>query len=386
MKRRIIYLKWGITGEYDVGLAFEKLPFEVFVYAAKPESVDYDTRYLKAVGEQIVKVQCDMVFSLNYIPIVSRVCQLAGVPYVTWTLDSPEIMLYSKTLSNDCNRTFLFDREMCQRFAPYAAPGQVYYQELGTNVERWDSVTVTREDRERYGADVSFVGSLYSEKCPYNQICFSDEYVKGMAEGLVQSQLLVYGYNFLAEAMPQEMVQRFRQEAAYSDLGEDYHQVDRELLADQFLGLKCTEQERINMLTALAEKFSVDIYTQSDTSCIPGIHNRGIVDYEVGMAKVLKCSKINLNFTSKPIKTGLPLRIFDILGCGGFLITNYQEQLQEHFEIGKELVVYESREDLLEKVEYYLHHDAQRCEIARRGYERVKRDYRLEQQLEKIFS
>ena len=44
--------------------------------------------------------------------------------------------------------------------------------------------------------------------------------------------------------------------------------------------------------------------------------------------------KIYLNMTIKPIQTGLPLRIFDIMGCGGFLMTNYQAELPEYFEIG----------------------------------------------------
>lgn len=386
MKHKILYLKWGITGEYDVELAFQELPYEVSIYAARPESVDYDTNYLKAVGEQIVKQQCDAVFSLNYIPVVSRVCQLAGVSYVTWTVDSPEIMLYSKTLRNSCNHTYLFDQAMCERFAPYASPGQIYYQPLGSNVKRWDSVRIEESDWEQYGADISFVGSLYSEKCPYNCISFSNEYARGMAEGLINAQLPVYGYNFLAESMPEDVVGLLRKEAGYQNLGEDYYQVDRELLADHYLGLKCTEQERIRMLTALAQQFSVDVYTQSDTKNIKGIHNRGIVDYEIGMAKVMKCSKINLNFTSKPIQTGLPLRMLDIMGCGGFLLTNYQAEIPLYFEIGKDLVIYESQQDLIEKAAYYLSHEEERREIAENGYEKVKREYSLQNQMAKVFA
>ena len=42
-------------------------------------------------------------------------------------------------------------------------------------------------------------------------------------------------------------------------------------------------------------------------------------------------SKINLNPTAKGIRSGIPLRIFDILSCSGFLLTNYQSELSDHF-------------------------------------------------------
>ena len=34
-------------------------------------------------------------------------------------------------------------------------------------------------------------------------------------------------------------------------------------------------------------------------------------------------SKVNLNITLRNIKTGIPLRALDIMGAGGFLLTNY---------------------------------------------------------------
>ena len=75
--------------------------------------------------------------------------------------------------------------------------------------------------------------------------------------------------------------------------------------------------------------------------------------------------------TIKPIQTGLPLRIFDILGCGGFLMTNYQSELCDYFEIGVDLEAYTCMEELVEKCAYYLSHDRQRAQIAQKGYEKV---------------
>lgn len=78
-------------------------------------------------------------------------------------------------------------------------------------------------------------------------------------------------------------------------------------------------------------------------------------------------------------------RNFEVPGCGGFLLTNYADNLKDYYEIGKEIVVYEGTRDLIEKIRYYLEHDAEREEIARAGYERTLRDHTFERRFNDIF-
>lgn len=96
------------------------------------------------------------------------------------------------------------------------------------------------------------------------------------------------------------------------------------------------------------------------------------------MPKIFHLSKINLNFTSKPIRSGLPLRIWDIMGAGGFVLTNFQIEIPEYFEIGKEIETFSSQEELLDKITYYLEHEEERKQIASNGYERAKSEYSLD--------
>ena len=90
------------------------------------------------------------------------------------------------------------------------------------------------------------------------------------------------------------------------------------------------------------------------------------------MPKVFHCSRINLNITMKSIQTGLSQRIWDVLGCRGFLLTNYQSEIPEYFEIGTDLECYENTTELLEKVQFYLTHDDIRQAIAENGYRKVQ--------------
>ena len=123
------------------------------------------------------------------------------------------------------------------------------------------------------------------------------------------------------------------------------------------------------------------LYTRSDTSTLNGVDCRDGVNTLTEMPKVFHASRINLNITMRPIETGLSLRIWDVLGCGGFLLTNYQAEIPEYFEIGRDLETYESMEELEQKIQYYLTHEEERIEIAINGYEKVAAYHTWEQRI-----
>jgi spore maturation protein CgeB len=79
------------------------------------------------------------------------------------------------------------------------------------------------------------------------------------------------------------------------------------------------------------------------------------------------------------------LRDFEAPMCGAFYITEYQEDLAEFYEIGKEIVCYKSKEELLDKIKYYLRHDSEREQIAQAGYKRAQRDHTWQRRFELFF-
>lgn len=380
----ILFCKWNIIGEEEVQRSFTRLGFSFTCFSQIPKSVDYDNDYLNTLGDLLTCKKYDYVFSLNYIPLISRVCNLLKIPYISWSLDCPEIMLYSKTITNKCNYIFVFDKAMQSHFSTYA-PGRFFYLPLGNDCEYWNKHLGPLLYPLTYNDDISFIGSLYNEKCKFNQINHLPEYLNGYANGLIEAQLTVYGYNFLSEVISDSYAQEFFHYSGYPPLGVDYFQDYKEIVAQDFLALKVTEQERIRLLNALSSQYEVSLYTKSDTTLLPNVHTKETLDYHNEMPNVIRHSKINLNFTSKAIQSGLPLRIFDILGCGGFLITNYQSELEQYFTIGEDLVTYDSQEDLVKKCGYYLSHKEEREEIAKKGYEKVQKNYTWDYQLQILF-
>ena len=110
------------------------------------------------------------------------------------------------------------------------------------------------------------------------------------------------------------------------------------------------------------------------------------VDYLHETPWIYRRSRINLNYFNVQCVNSPTVRIFDVMACGGFLLTEYRPFIKEMFRIGEELDVFRSREEQVEKIQYYLNHENERKEIARAGQERVLREHRYRNRLPVIFS
>lgn len=367
----VIFCKWTSICEAAIDIALEQLNCTITRITQLLGSVDYDTNYMNTLSQTLNSTPADCVLSVNFIPIIARVCNIYKVPYICLIVDSPCFQLYSETIRLPYNRIFIFDRDLYHKFHPQN-PSCIFHIPLASDVVFWDSVLVGKKDHAAYDCDISFIGSLYSEKCRYNQIEQNlPPQIRGYAEGLIEAQLHMSGNNLLRESITPEFAEEFKTYVKWIPLEEDYQEDTIGIVADTYLGYKCTEQDRIRNLNALAEHFSVVLYTLSDTTALPKVHNKGPADSRNMMPQIIKCSKINLNFTNIPISSGLPQRIFDILGCGGFLMTNYQPELLDWFIPDEDLVIYYSTQDLIEKAAYYLEHDEERMAIAENGYRKT---------------
>ena len=387
----ILFYRYGSICEPDIIASFKHLGFNI----TEDTREVYNKQLLpsdciKGLNELLKQDTYSFIFSINFFPSVSDVCNIWGIPYLCLIVDSPVLELFSTSLANPCNKVFLFDRQLYNDFH-HINPDGIFHIPLATNVRDnyATAAMASSADRARFSSDISFIGSLYSEKCLYNQITLPEK-MRGYVDGLIEAQLLVYGYNFIEECVTPELIEAFCKVRPELINFPDSMKVDtKAVIAQHIISVKVAEQERLRYLKALSEHFNVDLYTGSDTYSMPLIHNRGFAKTNTEMPIIFHQSKINLNLTAKSIRSGLSLRIFDVLGCEGFLITNYQAELPEHFNIGEDLEAYTSLDDLIGKCEYYLSHDKDRQEIAHNGFEKVKKyhtyDIRLTQMLEIAF-
>lgn len=377
----ILMYRWKAYNYRDIEQTFLLLGHTVDNIEQELGSYDVSPEFERVIEEKIRGTHYDMVFTVNYFPLISNVCERTGVNYVSWTCDNPLISMYHESVFHDCNYIFTFDKTNYLEFRGMGVK-HIWYLPLAVDTERMDALLGAPEEAGRrnatqdskmrkYRGDVAFVGSLY-ERNSYDKIKNRlPEYLRGYFDAVMEAQLNISGANIVEPMLTtnileqlQEYFQLEKSEGSFSDLGL--------IFQTTVLGFKIAEIERRRALIELSKHYKVNVYSNSDVSDLLRIQYCGSVDYWSEMPKVFRMSKINLNFTIPNIKSGIPLRIWDVLGCGGFLLTNYQAEIPYYFKEGEDLVCFDSLEDLCEKVGYYLEHEEERKRIAWNGYRKVR--------------
>jgi spore maturation protein CgeB len=389
MKKILIY-RWKAYNYKDIIQEFTALGYEIEEIHQDLYNYDVDEEFAGRLGQMLREQVYDFMFSVNYFALISNVCQEIGLPYVCWSCDAPMISMYHKSVFNDCNRIFVFDRVNYEEFREMGVEN-IFYLPLAANVERLDYILARKDTdmlSEFYQNDVSFVGSLYEKNSYDNLERKLPDYLRGYFDGLMEAQRDLQGVNIIDRMLTTDILEQLQEyfvlekssEDSFSDLGL--------VFSVTTLGFKIAQLQRKSILRKLSRQQKVGVYTASDVRDLPLVVYKGSVDYWSQMPRVFADSKINLNITIPNIKTGIPLRAWDIMASGGFLLSNFQAEYAMYFDLDKDLVCYYSEEDLLDKVDFYLSHSTQRQQIAQNGYEKVKKYHtyaiRMQEMIKKI--
>ena len=337
-----------------------------------------DGYYKRGTAETAGSVY-DAVFSVNYFPIISDICEQfseTGIKYICWTCDSPLSTMYHQSIFNKCNYIFIFDKFCYMEFKERGA--NVFYLPLAAAVERADEVLEHQYDIENsnglsrdYLYDVSFIGSMY-RKNSYDEIKdMLPDYVRGYFDALMKFQMEIYGENYIDGMLTAEIIDELNKHFRIEKSERSFSNISL-IFSTTVLGFKIAQLERYKLLGALSKRYDVSVFTDDENADFVLAHNMGPVRYWDESPVVFYNSKINLNFTIRNIRSGIPLRVWDILAAGGFCITNFQPELVMYFKNGEELVWFEDEADLVKKVGYYLSHEDERKRIALNGQKKVR--------------
>lgn len=379
---RFLLYRWQSVGTGDLEYSLVRMGHEIDSIEHVFHNYEEDNNFSKRLGEKLRLKKYDAVISFNYFQVISNVCNEWNINYISWIFDSPTLNLFSKTVFNSCNYIFIFDKALYQDVKNMGV-SKVYHLPLAVNIERLEQLEISQEEINYYQSDISFVGSLYDKKISYDRLVNLPNYYKGYLEAAMQAQLHIYGYNLLEDIITDEILEGLKR-YVYLNLDKNSLATEKMIYATTFLGVKVTSMERRKILDELSGKFNLDLYTDSDSKELSNVNYRGVVNYYTEMPKVFFLSKINLNMTHRNIRTGIPLRIFDIMGAGGFVLTNYQEELLDYFIDGRDLVIYENIEDLQDKIRYYLQHEDERQQIAFNGCKAMKEFHNYSLRIDKI--
>lgn len=321
----------------------------------------------------------DLIFSINFFPLLAQAAHTHSIPYVSWSHDSPLAARLSDYFHYNTNYIYLFDRE---EVTTYNSKGysNVYHMPLAVNPNRISNLHFPTETNRKYSCDISFVGTIYNSPLDDLLFCATD-YVKGFVEGLFQSQFRVYGCNYIEKSIPDSIIDSLN--TSYAQYGTSNISLNKLGLA-YAINAQITHVERILLLESLAETHEVHFYTKEIQDLSDNVIQHGPVRYLTDMNAVFKNSALNLCPTLRSIISGIPLRSLDILVNKAVLFSNYQPELAEYFSDGEDLIMYESIEDAIAKADYYLAHKEVLEEMKIKGYEKVIKYFSYEDKIKKI--
>lgn len=373
---KVLFFQWNSFMNRGIESALLKLdvPFDTFYYQF--DDWEKDDIFLEKFRKKLNEGKYDKVFSVNFSPLISTVCQDLAVPYISWVYDSPIHIKNIKTMKNDCNRIYFFDRIQAQEYKAMGIHSAHMPLAADTNVFE----KVIRENNWKKKYEVSFLGNLYHTEYNYFMSPLND-YLKGYIEGIIKAQMNLYGAYLVPELVDNALLEQMNM--IYSRVATDGFQMKKKQL-EFLLAQEATGRERYMALALLSNHMRVDVYSYSKDARLSNVYFHGYADYETVMPSVFASSKINLNISLKCIPSGIPLRGIEVMGCNGFLLSNYQPELCEYFVVGDECEVYSSIEELYQKAEFYLKNEELRKKISEHGYEKIKKYFTFEDRINKM--
>lgn len=141
------------------------------------------------------------------------------------------------------------------------------------------------------------------------------------------------------------------------------------------------EKERAEWLSSLVERVPCNMRVfgnrweavPSRSVLFPQLERRPLVGHEKRLA--FTSTKIGLAFLRKANRDTYTDRSFEITACGSFMLTERSDEHALLYKEGQEIACFETVDELVEKVRYYLGHEQERIKIARAGYNRVIADH-----------
>ncbi len=394
----IIFIDWKCFNHDETIQTLTSLGHQVTLYTHDEFNSPVSQSFVTDFTNFLFGKNVDFVFSYNFYPPVAEACHQNKLPYISVVYDSPYVYLYSYAMMYETNQVYLFDSAWV---AQLRSGGLTHVQYATLPAATHRHLPNPDVVAERLKADVSFVGALYNEDHNFYErmIQKADDSLKGYLEGILSAQSLIYGYDLLSPLMTNDLLEKM-----HTLLPLEPDSTSAESPSYRYLNYvlhrKLTSIERFRYLKALGEHLkgttrSAKLFTLDSSTQVDGVSNMGIAEYSNEMPLVFANSRINLNMTLRSITTGIPLRCMDIMSCGGFLLSNYQQDFfldsltpdpsyskgdplaTSAFLPGVDYDFFDSTASLLEKVEYYLSHEKERKEIAQNGQRKVETYYSL---------
>ena len=382
---KILYV-YGLSTEKNIVQTLRKLQCDVMEYPEVQDTSNMDEEKINALVAYVKEHGITHLMSIHLIYNVAVAAYWAGIKYISVIWDAPYLKAYTVMGTLDNIWYSAFDKLDAERMRQGGCP-HVMYQPLSVNRENILAWKKRFLAKRRYIHDISLIANLYEDNAYDRCLDLLPENMQAYFRSILEEAAFKWdGVNRVYGKTGQEILEYMKLVSPTLKINNPYNVEDVRYFEAMYLIRKLANIERVCVLNLLAEDHDVYLYTYSevDETLMPKVHRRPPVQVGEATSFIYAGTKINLNIALKGIEGGTTQRIMDIMGAGGFVLTNYCEETAELFEEDKEIVMFRTPEELIQKVDYYLEHEEEREQIARAGHEKAMNDYTYEKKIKRL--
>ena len=329
--------------------------------------------------------QCVMTVNTN--PALSELCDRLGRPLIVWEVDPSLDRRPERVNANRSTRVFT-NRKAALAGLQDAGYASVAYLPLAASQVDRHPVPLD-ELEERYRSQVCFVGASLAEGARASRRkflhlyaswrCAPEENLEGFETHLDQVLAIQHADDvYRIPELAEEHYADFLDAARRSHTRQD---------PVQWLAEIAAAGKRWETITALGRQ-GITVWGDegwADVHEHGGVY-RGRAHPGAEINRIYSGGLINLDVNRMYQIDVVPLRVFEVLACGGFLLTEHCDPVADMFEVGRDLETYRSRVELVEKVEYFLAHPDEAGAIDAHGRETFLREHTLRNRVERMLA
>jgi len=371
-EKRVIICSEDLFAD-DVCTAFEEFGFSLY-------TLDIRKLSLEEMAQAVRRFNPQAVFAVNYTNGLAEFCHSNNIDLICWEVDPTTDRLKPCTAPADRAHIFTYRRANVSEFTG-AGFRNVEHLFLAADPEKRSAPHLSPEEKETYGAPLSFVGSSMIDNANTCRNIFLSHYTAYRGG---DSEASRNGAHLLEEVLSEQrkdlsryLIPDLLRERAPGFLR---HLAGLSGAHDPFMlvGEIAAAEKRVNYLAGL-HAFDVRVWGDEGwrTAERYGVRYMGSAGHSYEINKIYGASCINVDINRIYQMDIIPMRIFDIMACGGFVLAEHSDDLGEIFEIGKEIVTYRTPGELVSRAAYYLDHRDEAFEIAKRGRGVVTRNHTI---------
>ncbi len=375
----LITSKYFLMGEIINALKELDIPFDTLILS---DQEFLSEEFIKLMIEKISSFHPDFIFTINHLGVdregvLINFLEKIEMPLLSWYVDNPNLIIkhFKKNVS-DIATLLVWDKDNIEDMKNIGFKN-VFYLPLGVDTNRFKKIPINENKFSQFKADVIFIGNSMIEKVKksYERTNVEEKFLKYYKE--IAYEFSLDNIRSVEEVIKVKFPSLYKFFSDWDDTSKTNYETTVTWEATRIYRYNCVK-EILNFDSLIVGDIGWRGYFNNKTKYHREINYYDELPYFYNLAEV------NFNTTSLQMKNAVNQRVFDVPASKQFLITDYRSQIEDLFDIGKEVVCYKSIQEIEELISKYMKDKRERKNIINRAYKKVVEKHRYTQRVKDI--